>query len=174
MKYLLILVALFVTCPLFGQSPCTKSADGGTSCPSPIRSIPQAGESPTTVFEFTPATASFACPSIAAGDKTYVFCGQPGVGMTIDIGDGNGYQSFKGPKGDTGAQGPAGSQGVQGPQGIPGASITGPIGSQGPPGVGIAWPMTITCATATAAKGGRGVPNFSVTQLRLANCVLSK
>lgn len=158
MKYLLILTALLITCPLFGQSPCTKSADGGTSCPSPIRGIPQSGESPTTVIQFTPATAQFPCVYIGPADTE--MCGQNG---TITVNNGSGWVSP--------VQGPPGVQGPAGPQGIPGVSIVGP---QGPPGVGIAWPMTLTCATATAAKGGRGVPNFSVTQLRLANCVLSK
>jgi len=119
----------------------------GTSIPGPLVVTVPAGTTPTSLFEFTPATTQWPCLNIAQTNHTFVFCGQPGIGMTVDLGDGNGYQSLKGAKGDPGEQ--------------------GPIGPQGPPAT---FPTSFTCQTAVAGKGGKGVPNFSVTKLVLTNC----
>lgn len=174
MKYLAIL-AIWLAIPLAAFSQCSQASGGGTNCVSPVRSIAPPGTSTTTTIEFVPASTQWPCiAGLAEKDKTYAFCGMPGIGMTVDLGDGNGYVSLKGDKGDTGAQGIPGFTGLQGPAGPPGA--TGAQGPQGTPGAAgsMQWPITITCQTATAAKGGTGVPKFNVTQLRLFNCAPSK
>jgi hypothetical protein len=156
MKYLALL-AIFLTLPLAAQqcTPVTvcKASDGGTTIQGPIHTLP--GTNATSYWEFTPATSAMPCPTIAQADKTFVFCGQPGIGMTVDLGDGNGYVSLKGPKGDKGDQGLVGQTGAQGPAWSPAGQT-----------------FTIKCATFTAAKGGKGVPNFSVTNIVATGCTI--
>lgn len=164
-------------------------AQGGpTTVPGPLFVTVPAGSSPTAVIQLTPATDQFPC--VYVGPSDIELCGQDG---TVTVNNGSGWLNLagaQGPPGANGIQGPAGSQGIAGPIGQTGTSgpvgatgakgstgltgATGPPGPAGSPGQGISWPITITCATATAAKGGKGVPNFSVTQMRLFNCSLSK
>lgn len=158
MKWLSVLI---LSAAAFAQS-------GPTTVPGPLIVTVPNGTSPTSIISLTPATAQYPC--VYVGPSDIEFCGQDG---TVTINSGSGWVNLVGAKGDKGDPG----VGTQGPQGIPGVSITGPQGIPGipgPPGQGISWPITITCATATAAKGGKGVPNFSVTTFRLANCSLSK
>jgi len=189
MKYLAFL-AVFLALPMAAQVTCTPTSDGGCSLPSPLHITVKAGTSPTTVIHLTPAVSPYPC--VYTGPNDIEICGQAGQVM---VSTGGGFHNLVGATGATGppgAAGPAGPQGNPGPsgqqgsQGIPGvagqqgiAGAPGATGAQGPPGPagtngqGMAWPITITCATATAAKGGTGVPKFSVTQLRLSNCSLS-
>lgn len=165
MKYL-ALILFCMTIPAFGQT-CSTASDGGTACNGPLHVVSQPGKSPTTVIKFVQATPQFPC--VYDGDVE--LCGQNGQ-ITID--SGSGWVVPIGPKGDTGAQGPIGPQGIQGLAGSQG--VQGPKGDPGPAGVSasINWPITLTCDSATAAKGGRGVPQFSVTQFKLTNCSPSK
>lgn len=168
MKYFALL-AIWFALPLAAQVSCTPTSDGGCSLPGPLHTLAQPGQSPTTVIQFTPATAEFPC--VYAGTDDIELCGQDG---SITVNSGSGWVLPKGDKGDPGPQGIQGPQGPTGPQGVSGQAIIGPIGPQGPPGAGITWPLTMTCAAAASAKGGKGVPNWSVTNLKLTNCVPSK
>lgn len=185
MKYLALL-AIWFAIPLYAQVSCTPTPDGGCSLPGPLHTTSKPGQSPTTVIQLTPATPEFPC--VYAGPSDIELCGQNGS-ITVNSGSGwilpkgdKGDQGIPGPKGDTGAQGiqgTAGNTGSQGPkgdkgdtgaQGVSGQSIAGPIGPQGIQGLPGVVPKTFTCDTAIAAKGGTGVPKFSVTQLKLTNC----
>jgi len=178
----LAILAIWLALPVVLFSQCSANPSGGTSCVSPIKSVPAAGTSPTTMIEFTPGTSQWPCiAGVAAEDKTYTMCGNANA-ILVDFGTGNGFVSLKGAQGvqgPPGAQGPTGAQGLigptgdVGPPGPAGQSITGPAGPQGPPGT-MNWPLSITCQTATASHGGKGVPNFSVTGLVLTNCSPSK
>lgn len=117
--------------------------------------------------------------------------GNPGSQGAQGPAGATGATGASGPQGNTGAAGapgsqglqgstgPAGAPGAQGPQGAPGPA--GPSGNQGVQGVsgapGPAWSptghkFTLTCSTAIAAKGGKGVPNFSVTNLVQTGCTI--
>jgi hypothetical protein len=179
----------------FGQCTQTNPSDpnSGTTCTSPIRASVAHGKSPTTIYEFVPATAQFPCPTIAQADKTFAVCGQMVNGVnyvTYDFGDGKGYQlPPPGPKGDKGDPGTNGSNGTNGTNGLPATVAIGnvstlPAGSsaavtnsgsaqnavfnfalpQGIQGIsGQPWSTAGHTFAIKCARGGNGVPNFNVT-----------
>lgn len=138
---------------------------------------------------------------LAAKDKAYVLCGNANTLFVdfgdgngyVNLQGKQGVQGIQGPPGVNGTNGLNGTNGMASsvsvgttttlPAGSH-ASVTNsgsstnavfnfsiPAGQTGQSGSGMTWPISMTCATAVAAKGGTGVPKFSVTQLVLTNCV---
>lgn len=113
--------------------------------------------------------------------------GPPGLAGAVGQAGPQGAAGSQGPpglQGTTGQAGPLGPSGPMGPSGLQGATgQQGPAGTSGPQGVpgatGPAWSPTghkfsLTCATAVAAKGGTGVPKFSVTNMVLTGCSITQ
>lgn len=109
---------------------------------SPFTVTPGSGQSPTSMFDVSPATTANPCKTLAQMPASFSpvarLCIQNGL---VYIDNGNGYGSQQGPKGDTGAAGKDGKDGAPGKDGV-----NGKDGATGAPGKDAPFPFTIVCS----------------------------
>lgn len=106
MKRLLLIVLLFSSAIAAGQNCSSDPSGKGSRCPAPFAVIPSPSDSPTSTWTITPADSQHPCP-FGATSAAWVICGQNGA-ITVDFGDGKGYQTMKGGTGDKGDKGDKG------------------------------------------------------------------
>lgn len=96
----LIFVCLILAGAAFAQ--CSANPVQGTDCASPVRGTVKPGQSPTSVWDFYPASVQWPCLSAPVG--FFRLCATNGQ-IAVDVGDGKGYLNLRGRDGVDGKPG---------------------------------------------------------------------